>query len=101
MERASFNQRCYEILRTVPKGKITTYQALAHALGTRAYRAVGNAMRMNPDIPATPCHRVVNTDGGLGGYALGLPRKVALLKKEGVHVENGKVVDFENKLHLF
>ena len=67
----SFNERCYKLLRTVPEGKLTTYKDLAHALGTKAYRAVGNAMNKNPYAPEVPCHRVVNANGAIGGFAFG------------------------------
>jgi methylated-DNA-[protein]-cysteine S-methyltransferase len=97
----TFNQRCYELLRKVPKGKVTTYAELAHALGTRAYRAVGQAMNKNPDVPATPCHRVVNADGRIGGYAYPIEIKINVLKTEGVEVKDGRIVDFKNKLHRF
>ena len=97
----SFNERCYALLKEVPKGKVTTYKALAHALGTKAYRAVGNAMNKNPYAPIVPCHRVVNSDGSLGGFASGSRKKVLLLKKEGGTVENNRIVDFKKKLHRF
>jgi methylated-DNA-[protein]-cysteine S-methyltransferase len=87
----TFAQKCYSLVRKVPEGKVTTYKSLANELGTRAYRAVGSAMAKNPDIPKTPCHRVVASDGTLGGYALGIQRKIALLKKEGVGVKNNKI----------
>lgn len=80
----SFNEKCYSLLKQVPKGKVTTYKALAHALKTKAYRAVGQAMNKNPHIQEVPCHRVINSSGKLGGYALGLRNKIKLLKKEGV-----------------
>jgi len=78
-------------LRKVPKGKVTTYKALANELGTAAYRAVGNAMNKNPHAPKTPCHRVINADGRLGGFASGLENKKKLLKAEGVKIENEKI----------
>ncbi len=84
----NFNERCYKLLSTVPAGKVTTYKALADALGTRAYRAVGNAMNKNPyprDI--VPCHRVINTDGRLGGYAGRTGEKIKRLREEGVEVK--------------
>lgn len=90
-QKDTFNQRCYTLLRKVPKGKVTTYKALANALGTAAYRAVGNAMNKNPDAPRTPCHRVINADGRLGGFATGLPKKIAILKSEGIKIENQKI----------
>jgi methylated-DNA-[protein]-cysteine S-methyltransferase len=101
-----FHERIYALLRTVPRGKVTTYMDLAHALGTRAYRAVGQAMRHNPFAPQVPCHRVVASDGrigGFGGVTRGEPvaRKIALLKREGVAVQNGRVVEFGKRRHRF
>ncbi len=93
----SFSERCYALLKTVPKGKVTTYQSLAHALGTQAYRAVGTALHHNPYAPNVPCHRVVNANGDLGGFASGPKKKIALLRQEGVLVKGGKIVDFEKK----
>lgn len=96
-----FYEQCYEVLRQVPKGHVTTYQEIAHALGSKAYRAVGSAMAKNTDIPNTPCHRVVKSDGSIGNYALGADKKIAILKEEEVEVQNGKVVDFEKVLFRF
>lgn len=87
----NFNERCYQLLRKVPKGKVTTYKALAEALNTKAYRAVGNAMNKNPYAPEVPCHRVINASGKLGGFASGLKNKVNLLKEEGIEIVDGKV----------
>ena len=89
----TFHERCYNILKRVPRGKVTTYQSLAHILGSRAYRAVGSAMRKNPHAPIVPCHRVVKSDGGIGNYSGegGVAQKILLLKKEGVIVTNGRV----------
>jgi len=94
----NFNQRCYEILKKVPKVRVTTYKAIANALGTKAYRAVGNAMNKNPDAPQVPCHRVVGVDGSLTGYAFGLDKKIEILKAEGVEVKNNKIVNLKDKL---
>ena len=98
----NFNERCYKLLSTVPAGKVTTYKYLAEALGTKAYRAVGNAMNKNPyprDI--IPCHRVVNTDGRIGGYADDINEKIARLKKESVIIVDGKVENFKQITHTF
>lgn len=97
----SFNERCYRLLKMVPKGKVTTYKALADALGTKAYRAVGNAMNKNPNPIIVPCHRVVKSNGELGGYAYGTTQKIKLLELEGVHVKEGSIVDFESCLFTF
>jgi O6-methylguanine-DNA--protein-cysteine methyltransferase len=50
----TFADRAYELLRTVPKGRVTTYKEIAHALGTKAYRGVGQAMKRNPYAPEVP-----------------------------------------------
>ena len=97
----NFNDKCYELLKQVPKGKVTTYKEIAKALNSRAYRAVGNAMNKNPNSIEVPCHRVVKTDGRLGGYAYGNEKKIALLSEEGVEVKDGKIVNFETILHHF
>jgi len=91
MTSIKFSQRCYQLLKKVPKGKVTTYKALAQKLNTYAYQAVGNAMNKNPHTPLVPCHRVINSDGKLGGYVAGLANKIKLLKKEGIKIENNKI----------
>ena len=91
VEGMNFNQKCWALLSRIPKGKVTTYADLAHALGTRAYRAVGNAMNRNPYAPGVPCHRVVGSDGRLTGYAGGLEKKRQMLEREGVHCKNDRV----------
>jgi methylated-DNA-[protein]-cysteine S-methyltransferase len=50
----TFAEKAYDLLRGVPKGRVTTYKEIAHALGTRAYRGVGQAMRRNPYAPIVP-----------------------------------------------
>ena len=87
----SFNEKVYEILKKVPKGKVTTYKVLANKLNTKAYRAVGNAMNKNPYAPQVPCHRVIKSNGEVGGFATGTMNKIKLLKKEGVKIEKGKI----------
>ena len=91
----NFNDRCYKILTLIPKGKISTYGQIAKALNSRAYRAVGNAMAKNPNPISVPCHRIINSNGLVGGYALGIDKKIKLLKKEGVLISKGKVVKFK------
>jgi O-6-methylguanine DNA methyltransferase len=96
-----FNERCYAALKKVPAGKLTTYAALAAYLGSRAYRAVGNAMHRNPNAPVVPCHRVVRSDGSIGGYAGGPDKKERMLKQEGIPVRNGRVCNLEKYLFRF
>jgi len=97
----NFNERVYDELRKVPTGKVTTYGELARALGTKAYQAVGNAMNKNPYAPEVPCHRVVNSDGSIGGFAWGPEKKIKLLSEEGILVVDGKIKDFEKVLFCF
>ena len=97
----NFNERCYQKLVLIPKGMISTYGEIAKSLNSKGYRAVGNAMANNSQPISVPCHRIIRSDGSLGGYALGINKKIQLLKKEGIKIENNKVIDFENKLYRF
>ncbi|WP_019556673.1 MGMT family protein [Thiomicrorhabdus arctica] len=97
----TFNEHCYELLLKIPKGRVSTYKAIAEALNSKAYQAVGNAMNSNPNPVSVPCHRVVNTDGRLGGYAFGSDRKIELLTEEGIVILDGKVQDFKRVLFDF
>ena len=88
----TFNQQVWNLCRKIPKGNITTYKEMAHALNTTAYRAVGNALNKNPHgSNLVPCHRVINSNGNLGGFAHGIPTKSKLLKKEGIQIVNNKI----------
>ncbi len=79
---------------------VSSYKIIAEKLGTRAYRAVGNALNKN-DSKEIPCHRVVNSKGELHGFAGGLKSKKKLLEKEGIKIKNNKVVNFEKVLFRF
>ena len=96
-----FTERCYSLLKKVPSGRVTTYKAIAIALGTRAYRAVGNAMNKNPHSPEVPCHRVVKSNGEIGGFALGAEKKIQMLKKEGIKIRENKIINFAGSLYKF
>ena len=79
----TFTQKVYEVIKKIPKGKVLTYKEVAKRAGSpRAYRGVGNILSKNHD-PKIPCHRVIRSDGKLGGYNRGLNAKKAILKKEG------------------
>ena len=78
-----FQQAVWRALCTIPRGRTTSYLAIAQALGKpSAVRAVGAAVGRNPVSVAVPCHRVLGSDGNLTGYAGGLERKRALLRLE-------------------
>jgi O-6-methylguanine DNA methyltransferase len=88
----NFFDLVYKLVAQVPEGKVTTYGAIAKFLGNpRGSRAVGWAMRQC-SLNDIPCHRVIKSDGQVGGYGGdGVPKKVSLLKKEGVKITKGKV----------
>lgn len=98
-----FADKVYALCRKVPKGKITTYKEIGNALGGygQVYRAVGVALNRNPYAPVVPCHRVVNSNGNVGGFAHGTNKKIKLLKSEGINIKNSKVVDFEKVLFCY
>lgn len=100
---SGFQQRIYVAIQKVPRGKVTTYQAIANHLHSKAYRAVGSACKKNPFAPQIPCHRVICSDGSLGGYQgkMSSKKKAALLQKEGIEIKKGNVVDFRNQYFKF
>jgi O-6-methylguanine DNA methyltransferase len=80
----TFTQKVYDVVAKIPKGGTMTYKEVAIKIGMPgACRAVGNALGKNTDTKKVPCHRVIRSDGGMGGYAWGVKKKIALLKKEG------------------
>ncbi len=101
----SFHTKIIELMKLIPKGKVTTYKLLAQALHCRAYRAVGNAVGANPYAPIVPCHRVVKTDGSVGKFGGGTPEKIALLRQEGIQIKgedaNAKILNFADVLFHF
>ncbi len=97
----SFNERVWNICKKIPKGKVSTYKQIAKVLDSKAYRAVGNALNKNPYAPKVPCHRIVNNNGKVGGFAKGIKSKIKLLEKEGIKIKNNKVINFEKVLHKY
>ncbi len=91
----------YKLVMQIPPGRVSTYGALARALGDiRAARACGVMLSQNPDPPRIPCHRVVKSDGSIGGFTHpdGVRKKIERLRNEGVEVKNGKIVSFSEIL---
>ena len=97
----NIKQNCYDLLKQIPVGKVTTYKILADKLGFKSYRGIGQIVGANPNAPQVPCPRVVKSDGGISGYAFGVDQKIALLKKEGVIVKDDKVENFQSIIHKF
>jgi O-6-methylguanine DNA methyltransferase len=87
-----FESKIYKVVQHIPKGKVSTYRAVACAAGRpAAARAVGNALNKNP-FPDVPCHRVVRSDRSVGGYAHGSTKKHQRLSHEGVVFQGGIVL---------
>ena len=88
----AFTRKVYQTLRLVPPGEVVTYGELARRAGRpSASRAVGRAMATNPVPLLVPCHRVIQSGGGLGGFGMGGPSvKARLLRIEGVRIEGGR-----------
>src|SRR3989344_4101680 len=89
LKGTDFQKKVWRKLLTIPKGKTITYKELARKVGKpRAIRAVANAVGANPLIITIPCHRVIGSDGSIGGYSGrgGIKTKRALLIKEGVKI---------------
>ncbi|MCM8766309.1 MAG: MGMT family protein [Candidatus Omnitrophica bacterium] len=78
-----FQKKVYSVVKKIPCGEVRTYKWVAEKIGKPyAYRAVGQALKRNPYLGVIPCHRVIRSDGKLGGYSQGLKKKLFLLKKE-------------------
>lgn len=99
-----FQKKVLTLLTRIPKGKVTTYGEIAKALGdVHLSRAVGNAVRDNPFAPEVPCHRVIRSNGEIGGFGgelsgKNIDQKIRLLKEEGVHVDGTGSVDLQKYL---
>lgn len=98
-DKESIYDAIYDVVRAVPKGRVTTYGAVAAAIGAKSgARLVGYAMNLSTNVkPKVPAHRVLNRNGMLSGkHHFSPPEKMQqLLEKEGIKVENDTVVDFQ------
>jgi len=78
-----FQKKVYRAILKIPLGEVRSYSWVAKKIGKpNCSRAIGNALNKNPFAPLVPCHRVVNSNGKLGGYRLGIKKKISLLSKE-------------------
>jgi len=90
----NLEHKVYKKLLEVPKGKVTTYSGLAKAVGIKnGQRIIGRIMNKNPYPVLIPCHRVILSNGKVGGYAWGERVKTKMLAKEGVKIKKGKILD--------
>ena len=80
-----FERKVYLAVSKIPKGEVRSYKWVAKAVGKpKAARAVGNALNKNPYAPMVPCHRVIKSDGSMGGFSKGVGLKKRLLRREGI-----------------
>lgn len=86
-----------KLLEKIPRGKVTTYKELAKATGSHP-RAIGAIMHSNEFPVRFPCYKVVMSDGRIGGYGGGIRKKIRLLRKDGIVVENGRI---DLQKHMF
>ena len=87
MKGTTFQLKVWTYLKKIPRGSVKTYSQVAKSIGKPlAVRAVANAIGKNPYAPRIPCHRVIRSDGSLGGYSGkgGIKTKKLLLKREGI-----------------
>ena len=89
MNGTKFQLKVWKYLKTIPKGTVKTYKQVAIAIKKpKSARAVANACGKNPYAPKIPCHRVIRSDGGLGGYSGrgGIKTKLRVLRSEKIHI---------------
>ncbi|MCW1949165.1 MAG: MGMT family protein [Candidatus Shapirobacteria bacterium] len=93
----NFRQKVYAIVKTIPKGQVITYKQIGEKLNSKAYQAIGQALKNNSDPENIPCHRVIKSNGEVGGYFGHIDddlskKKEELLRNEGIKIVDGKVV---------
>jgi len=96
MTPTPFAQSVYALCKYIPRGKVTTYKAIAQALNCNSSQAIGQALKSNPYTPSVPCHRVINSNGTIGGFygqttGTKIQHKIQLLQQEGISITNGKI----------
>lgn len=90
----------FELVKKIPKGKVTTYKILAKKLRMHP-RKVGIILKSNKELIKIPCHRVVCSNGMIGGYMAGKRKKIELLKKEGIKIVNERIVNLKDIIFEF
>jgi methylated-DNA-[protein]-cysteine S-methyltransferase len=89
---SDFSLRVFQVVKRIPRGRVLSYKKVAELAGrTGAWRAVGNILNKNQD-QRIPCHRVVKSDGRIGGYNRGQKKKIELLRREGIKIRDKKIV---------
>ncbi|MEA3254611.1 MAG: MGMT family protein [Candidatus Altiarchaeota archaeon] len=94
-----FMYRVLFLTTQIPAGRVTSYKEIARSLGNTGFsRAVGNALNKNPYPGRIPCHRVVRSNGEVGGFIQGVEEKIRLLESEGIVIEKNRVKDLRKIL---
>lgn len=96
MNNKLIKELCYKLLSQIPHGKVTTYKVIADFLGVKSYRYIGKIIGQNTNLIIVPCHRVVLSNGGLGGFSLGMVVKRELLMEENIPIKNDKICHFKD-----
>ena len=102
LKGSQFQLKVWKYLKTIPKGKVKTYKQVAIGINKpKSARAVANACGKNPYSPKIPCHRVIRSNGEIGGYTSknGTNEKIDILRSEGIKIIDKKVVDLD--VYLF
>ena len=92
LELTDFEKKVYIETMKIPKGKVKSYKEIGEAIGSKGYRAVGNALNKNPIAIIVPCHRVIGSNMTLTGFRGGLDMKKEMLINEGIKIKKEKVV---------
>ena len=100
MNVTPFQQRVYDAISLIPKGRVATYAGVAAFIGCGSPRAVGQALKVNPFAPQVPCHRVIAASLTLGGFqgereGAAIERKRRMLAREGVRFKSRKLAEPE------
>lgn len=94
-----FDELVLSLAEKIPRGRVTSYGELARFIGNvKLARAVGQALKRNPDPVKIPCHRVVCSDGGIGGYSRGIQEKIKLLRSEGIVIKDNRLQNLKKVL---
>ncbi len=80
----SSKEKVYSAVKTIPKGRVSTYGSIARSVGIKSFRCIGRILNSNPFFPIVPCHRVIYSTGLIGGFAYGIDIKKSLLEEEGI-----------------
>jgi len=98
MLTTEFSKKVFYFVKKIKKGRVLTYKELASLCGKpKAARAVGNILNKNKNLVEIPCHRVIKSNGEIGGYVGGATEKIRLLKREGIKIKNGKIFNHKVK----